>query len=128
MADSAGRLKDGRGCEVSVATSLAILSLPLSTLLMQSLSTCVHRWTDTVCTNHTIPSGPLSVFQSSLGMCVRVSYHGEQGGGNEFAFGEYVKAREQIVESRLQCHADIRFEGGWLNTVTMMISVRPSQT
>jgi hypothetical protein len=51
-----------------------------------------------------------------------------EGGGNEFAFGEYVKACEQIVESRLQCHADIRFEGGWLNTVTMMISVRPSQT
>ena len=39
-----------------------------------------------------------------------------------------MKAHEQIVESRLQCHTDIRFKGGWLKTVTMMISVCPSQT
>ena len=39
-----------------------------------------------------------------------------------------MKTHEQIVESRLQCHADIRFERGWLKTVTMKISVRPLQT
>ena len=45
-------------------------------------------WTDTVCTNHRIPSA-VSVFQLHLGTCVRVSYHGEWGGGgNKFAFGD----------------------------------------